>query len=86
MDILLKALGSLWQVVLVGLLLGAGIPTLFAIGVRSLYSGVTVTPEGETVGTVSRGGRIGAVVCFSVLAVAVVFGIIVIVFGKRLFS
>lgn len=36
MEILAKALGALWQVLLVGLLLGAGLPVLFAIGVRSL--------------------------------------------------
>ena len=38
MEILTKALGALWQVAAVGLLLGAGLPALFALGVRSLNS------------------------------------------------
>ena len=42
MDILVKALGALWQVVAVGLLLGAGLPALFALGIRSLNTGRTV--------------------------------------------
>ena len=39
MDILVKALGALWQVLAVGLLLGAGLPALFALGIRSLELG-----------------------------------------------
>ena len=38
MEILVKAFAALWQVLLVGLLLGVGLPALFALGVRSLNS------------------------------------------------
>jgi len=38
MEILAKAFDALWQVLLVGLLLGVGLPALFALGVRSLNS------------------------------------------------
>ena len=87
MDILLTALGALWKVVVVGLLLGAGLPTLFSLGIRSLNSGrVLVTDGSEFENRPSRRGLAGAVACFSLCALAVAFGIIVIVFGKQMFS
>jgi hypothetical protein len=99
MDILFKALHSLWQVLAVGLLLGAGLPALFALGMRSLDTGRTVTvgAGSPTAGGSSvRGGMdtskpsalglAGAVICFSIVVLAVVFGIVVIIFGKQLFG
>lgn len=92
MDILLKALGALWQVLVVGLLLGAGLPALFALGLRSLNSGRTVAVGGSTQGGLddtsrpSPLGLAGAVVCFAVVILAVLFGIVVIIFGKQLFG
>ncbi len=87
MDILLGALGAIWKVVLVGLLLGAGLPALFSLGIRSLDEGrVLVADGGEIASRASRRGRAGAVACFSLCALGVIFGIIVIVFGKQLFS
>ena len=93
MDTLIKALDALWQVLLVGLVLGAGLPALFALGLRSLNTGRTVTVGGGD-GYGSRPdtskpsplGLAGAVVCFAVVVLAVLFGIIVIVFGKQLFG
>ncbi len=88
MDILTKALGALWQVAAVGLLLGAGLPALFALGVRSLESSrVPVSANGSDLATqASAAGKAGAAVCFGICILAVVFGIVVIVFGKQLFS
>lgn len=92
MDILLKALSSLWQVLLVGLLLGAGLPALFALGLRSLNAGRTVAVGGSTQGGLddtsrpSPLGLTGAIVCFAILILAVLFGIVVIIFGKQLFG
>ena len=89
MDILTKALGALWQVAAVGLLLGAGLPALFALGLRSLYAGRTVVAGGPDLNSTSKAtplGLTGAVVCFGLLIVAVAFGIVVIVFGKQLFG
>ena len=87
MDILLTALGALWKVVAVGLLLGAGLPTLFSLGIRSLNTGrVLVTESTGIESRPSRLGLAGAVACFILCAVAVTFGIVVIVFGKQLFS
>ena len=87
MDNLVTALGALWKVLVVGLLLGAGLPTLFSLGIRSLNSGrVLVTDASAFESRPTRLGLAGAVACFALCAVAVVFGIVVIVFGKQLFS
>ena len=89
MDILVKAFGALWQVLAVGLLLGAGLPALFALGLRSLSTGRTVT-VGATAATDSSrpspAGMAGAVVCFGISIAAVAFGIVVIIFGKQIFG
>lgn len=87
MDTLLTALNSLWQVVLVGLLLGAGLPAIFALGMRSLNHGRTTDASGAVaIGTTSTLGKVGAATAFGVVGLAVVFGIVVIVFGKQLFG
>lgn len=91
MDIVAKTISALWQVIVVGLLLGAGIPALFSIGMRSLEVGRVPAPAGvtsaSTDGTVaSTGGKIGAGICFGVCILAVLFGIVVIIFGKQLFT
>lgn len=89
MDILAKSFTAIWQVALGALVLGAGLPALFALGLRSLYGSETLvaTPEGGTqltrTGTL---GRVGAVVCFGVVIAAVLFGIVTIVFGKQIFG
>lgn len=91
MEILTKALDALWQVVLVGLVLGAGLPALFALGLRSLNVGRTVTAgaggyAGSEVSKPSSLGLAGAVICFGILIAAVLFGIVVIVFGNKIFG
>lgn len=87
MDILIKAFDALWQVAGVALVLGAGLPALFALGVRSLGSGRTLLADGpELSSNTSARGLTGAVVCFAICVAAVLFGIVVIVFGKQLFG
>ena len=89
MEILVKAFAALWQVLLVGILLGAGLPALFALGVRSLNSNrvlVSVGAAGEDVTKPSGAGLAGAVICFGVCVLAVLFGILVIIYGKQLFG
>ena len=49
MDIVLKALGALWKVVAVGLLLGAGLPALFSLGIRSLNTGRVLVTDGTQI-------------------------------------
>jgi uncharacterized membrane protein YecN with MAPEG domain len=89
MDTVVKALQAIVPVLLVGLLLGAGLPALFALGVRALYG-----TEVATVGTPDSSrpapnrpiGRVVAYLCFAVCVIAVLFGIVVLVFGKQLFG
>lgn len=88
LEIITKALGALWQVALVGVVIGAGLPALFAVGVRALNTGGTVTaggPQGDTYRS-STGGRAVAYLCFAICVLAVLFGIVVIVYGKQLFG
>lgn len=72
MTLMTDTLDSLWQVVAVGLLLGAGLPALFALGLRSLASGSG--PEGTSESTLM--GKLGAAICFVVVVVAVASGIL----------
>jgi hypothetical protein len=86
-DILLKAFDALWQVLAAGLILGAGLPALFALGMRSLASQRPVTADGTTfTAAPTVAGRVGAVVCFGLCVLAVLFGIVVIIFGSQLFG
>ena len=74
-----------WKVLVAGLVLGAGIPALFALGVRFTASGaggeaMTVTDSAPRRGLTALGA-----LCFLVAGLAVVLGITVIVasgFGK----
>ncbi|ANE03174.1 hypothetical protein [Corynebacterium crudilactis] len=60
--------GSLVDVTLVGILLGAGLPALFALGIRFAHS-----PSAEGANTV---GKIAATICFGIIIVAVFVGIL----------
>jgi hypothetical protein len=74
------ALDGAWRVLLAGLLLGAGLPVLFALGVRSLA-------WSEAGGPARPLGRAAGVTLFAVVVLGVVLGITFIVatgFGKAL--
>lgn len=82
LDLFLQAA---WKVLLAGLVLGAGLPAVFALGVRFTAAGT----GGMTVpvARAQAGYRVLGVVCFVVVALAVALGITVIVatgFGKML--
>jgi hypothetical protein len=86
-EILTHAFHALWQVALVALILGAGLPALFALGLRSLASNRPLTADGaEFAGQPTAVGRAGAVICFGISVAAVAFGIVVIIFGKQVFG
>lgn len=73
-----------WKVLVAGVVLGAGLPALFALGVR--FSAVGAGEISEPVRGPRPGYRLLGTVCFVVCAVAVVLGILVIVaagFGKE---
>jgi hypothetical protein len=72
-----------WKVVVAGLVLGAGLPAVFALGVRlsATGAGATSVPVDRARGAFRALG----LVCFVVVALAVALGITVIVaagFGK----
>jgi hypothetical protein len=85
------ALQAAWRVLLAGLILGAGLPTLFALGVRSLAWGAGGEAEVHESGAAgAKAQPIGTVlgwVCFVVVLLGVALGITFIVasgFGKAL--
>ncbi|WP_229076572.1 hypothetical protein [Actinoplanes sp. DH11] len=85
------ALDSAWKILLAGLLLGAGLPAVFAVGIRSMAYGAGGDAEAHATGTPGPrphpAGRIGAYACFAVVLLAVALGITFVVatgFGKEL--
>jgi hypothetical protein len=82
-------LQALWQIVVVGLLAGEGLPALFAVGLRALSIGRTTQTAGGTAGTESERpgagvnplGLVIAIVCFAIVVAAVGWGIYFIVHG-----
>jgi hypothetical protein len=82
-------LHALWQIVVFGLLAGAGLPALFAVGLRalSLPGGGAGTAPATTAGAddddrVVGGSTLGlavAVLCFAAVLAAVGWGIYLIV-------
>ncbi|AQA23730.1 putative membrane protein [Rhodococcus sp. MTM3W5.2] len=80
MDLLSKTVDSLWQVVAVGLLLGAGLPAIFALGLRALDSGSTTDPATATT-TRKPAAVIAAGACFAVVVVAIITGILFVMQG-----
>ena len=79
MSTILTAISPIWKVLLVGLVLGAGLPALFSIGIRT--SAGTVAADGRTIEP-SPAGRAVAVVCFVIVALVVVAAIVVLAASK----
>lgn len=68
---------AVWKVAVAGLILGAGLPALFAVGVRSLAVG---SGEVTTADAAPRSGyRALGVLCFVVVAVLVAMGLLEII-------
>ncbi len=90
-------LTALWEIVVIGLLAGAGLPALFAVGLRFLnMSGARVAtagagagthhevsghPDEETVYGGNPMGLVVACVCFAIILAAIGYGIYLIVAG-----
>jgi hypothetical protein len=83
-------LNALWKIVVIGALAGAGLPALFAVGLRALSTGprtaastgtggttatATATADGEQVVGGNPAGIAAAVVCFAVVLAAIGWGI-----------
>lgn len=64
-------LDALWKIIVVGVLLGAGLPALFAVGLRALGPA-----EGEAPAAGGRPvGKAVAAVCFAVVLAAIGWGV-----------
>jgi hypothetical protein len=79
------ALEGAWKVLLTGLLLGAGLPALFALGVRSLAYGAVreaeVHESGVTAAVTRPLGKVVGYALFVLVVLAVLLGIAFIVAG-----
>jgi len=74
-------LRALWQIVIVSLLAGAGLPAIFAIGIRALGKpgkGHVATAEDELIGG-SPAAIALAVVCFAIVLAGIGYGIYIVV-------
>lgn len=79
------ALDGAWQVLLAGLVLGAGLPAVFALGIKSLAFGAGGAAEVDG-GAPHPVGKVLAALCFAVVLGGVALGITIIVasgFGKE---
>ncbi|MDR1768806.1 MAG: hypothetical protein LBR32_10350 [Propionibacteriaceae bacterium] len=78
MEQLLAALDASWRVLLVGTLLGAGLPVLFSLGVKSVAWGVGGEAEQHLRGVVPKphlAGRLLAYLIFTLVVLIVLAGI-----------
>jgi hypothetical protein len=86
-------LHALWQIAVIGVIAGAGLPALFAVGLRALNIGADsqVSTVSASAGTGADTGRIvggspvgvaAAAICFAVVLAGVGWGIYFIVAGS----
>jgi hypothetical protein len=71
-------LSALWKIVVYGLIAGAGLPALFAVGLYSLSRGPKTQTAGADSDVVVGGNPLGiviAAVCFLVILAAIGWGI-----------
>ena len=84
METFVHTLDALWQILLVGIAFGAGVPLMFALGIRFLSASNGEITQGAAQGngiaqgTVNRNlrGRIAAGLCFAVVLITVITGIL----------
>ncbi len=74
MSNVILALEGAWQVLLVGLLLGAGLPMVFALGIRALSYGVGGVADIEA-HEPHLIGKVLAGLCFTIVIAAVLAGV-----------
>ncbi|MDR1833659.1 MAG: hypothetical protein LBQ92_03265 [Propionibacteriaceae bacterium] len=72
MDQLMAALDASWRVLLIGALIGAGLPTLFALGVKALAWGIGGDLEKHEPGEYPKPHLRGRLIAYSLFAVVVI--------------
>jgi hypothetical protein len=75
---------ALWKIIVVGVLAGAGLPAVFAIGLRALNfrSGVVASSDDARVYGGNPAGLVAGAFCFAVVLAAIGWGIYFIVHGS----
>lgn len=81
-DFLIQTGKALLGVLSVGLLVGAGLPTVFSLGMRSLMLGRPLDAKGEPEGKPTTPGLLLGALFFAIVVAAIVYGILIIIFGK----
>ena len=83
---LIAALDATWRVLLVGLLLGAGLPALFAFGIRVLAWGTGGEAEEHLAGEIPSPHPLGRVIGCTIFALVVlcILGSIAIIIASGL--
>lgn len=71
MEQLYAALDAAWRVLLVGLVLGAGLPTIYAVGIRALAWGSGGDAEIHEEGVVPQAHMLGRLVAYALFAFVV---------------
>lgn len=71
---------ALWKIIVLGLLAGAGLPALFAVGLRCLamrpaHVTAGAQPDDDSIYAGNPIGLAGAVACFAVILAAIGWGI-----------
>lgn len=72
MEQLVAALDGAWKVLLAGLLLGSGLPALFAFGIRALAWGTGGDAEVHDAGVVLKPHPLGRAVAYTLFGLVVV--------------
>jgi hypothetical protein len=75
-------LSALWRTAVVGLLAGAGLPALFALGVRALASAQPrseISPVHDGAARGSHAAFVAAGLCFGLVVAAIGYGIYLII-------
>jgi len=79
----ITTIAPIWKVLAVGILLGSGLPAIFAIGMH-LQS--PASSDGSAVARQGIARRTAAVACFILVVVVVLFGLAVLVGGDKLLN
>lgn len=74
-------LDALWKIVVWGLVLGGGLPALFAVGLRLWIEHSPAPAGGPTAAAPNRAAQAVALLCFAVILGAIGWGIYVVVSG-----
>lgn len=69
---------SIWQVLAIGLVIGAGLPAIFALGIKGMAAGAGGTAEVDHARPNPVGRALG-LLCFAIVLVAIALGISIIV-------